>query len=173
MGMPVPSVYVLAAVLVSPALVKLGLSTLAAHLFLLYFASLSAMTPPVAVAAFAAAPLAEANPLAIATTAVRLSIVAFLVPFAFAYSEEVLLRGNPIAVTLHIGAATLAVVCLGLAIEGFLRRRIPPWVRLLFGSCGIALFAYEWRVQTVAAIVGLACLAVCARPTTPAVRAGS
>lgn len=172
MGMPVPSVYVLAAVLVSPALVKLGLSTLAAHLFLLYFASLSAMTPPVAVAAFAAAPLADANPLAIATTAVRLSIVAFLVPFAFAYSEEVLLRGSPLAVVLHIGAATLAVVCLGLAIEGFLRRRIPPWMRLLFGSCGIALFAYEWRVQTVAAIVGLGCLAFSARPSAPAARVG-
>jgi len=163
MGMPVPSVYVLAAVLVSPALVKLGLSTMAAHLFLLYFASLSAMTPPVAVAAFAAAPLALANPLAIGMTAVRLAVVAFLVPFAFAYSEEVLLRGSPIAVTLHVGAAALAVICLGLAIEGFLRRPVPSWMRLALGACGIALFAYEWRVQTVAAIAGIACVAACAR----------
>jgi TRAP transporter 4TM/12TM fusion protein len=160
MGMPVPSVYILAAVLVSPALIKLGLSTMAAHLFLLYFASLSAMTPPVAVAAFAAAPLAQANPLAIGMTAVRLAIVAFLVPFSFAYSEEVLLRGSPIAVTLHIGAASLAVICLGLSIEGFLRRPIPYWGRLLLGACGIALFAYEWRVQTVAAALATGYLAV-------------
>ncbi len=168
MGMPVPSVYILAAVLVSPALIKLGLSTMAAHLFLLYFASLSAMTPPVAVAAFAAAPLAQANPLAIGLTAVRLAIVAFLVPFSFAYSEEVLLHGSPIAVTLHIGAAALAVICLGLSIEGFFRRPIPFWGRLLLGACGIALFAYEWRVQTLAAALATGYLAVSVRRSNPA-----
>ncbi len=159
MGMPVPSVYILAAVLISPALTKIGLSTMAAHMFLLYFASLSAMTPPVAVAAFAAAPIAEANPLRIATTAVRLSIVAFLVPFAFAYSEEVLLRGPLLGVVAHIAAAALAVVCLGLALEGYLRRALGMPLRLVLGTCGVALFAYEWRVQTVAAIVAIACIA--------------
>lgn len=166
MGMPVPSVYVLAAALVSPALIKLGLSTLSAHLFLLYFASLSAMTPPVAVAAFAAAPLALANPLAIGVTAVRLSIVAFLVPFSFAYGEGVLLRGSVVDIALQIGAAALAVVCLGLAIEGFFRRLLPQWMRLLLGACGLTLFYHDWRVQTVAAVLSLGCLAVCSRSTS-------
>jgi TRAP transporter 4TM/12TM fusion protein len=156
MGMPVPSVYILAAVLVGPALTKLGLSTMAAHMFLLYFASLSAMTPPVAVAAFAAAPLAQANPLAIGMTAVRLSIVAFLVPFAFAYSEEILLRGAPLAVIAHIAAAVLAVFCLAFALEGQARRALGWPVRGLLGACGIALFAYDWRVQAVAATLAAA-----------------
>ncbi len=164
MGMPVPSVYILAAVLIAPALTKLGISTMSAHLFLLYFASLSAMTPPVAVAAFAAAPIAQANPLGIGTTAVRFSLVAFLVPFAFAYSEEILLRGPGLAVVLHVAAAVLAVVCLGIALEGFLRREVGAILRLLLAGSGVALFAYEWRVQAVAGVVGLGCILLCSRP---------
>ena len=91
MGMPTPSVYILAAVLIAPALIKLGVSLMAAHLFLVYYASLSAMTPPIAVAAFAAAPIAQANPMAIGFAAVRVSLVAFVVPFAFVYNNELLL----------------------------------------------------------------------------------
>jgi len=167
MGMPVPSVYVLGAVLIAPALVKLGVSTMAAHMFLIYFSAMSAMTPPVAVAAFAAAPIAQANPLGIGMTAVRFSIVAFLVPFAFAYSEEILLNGPPLAIALHIAAAALAVFALALALEGFFRRSLGPSLRLALAVCGIALFTYEWRIQVTAAALALACIAASARRPSP------
>jgi len=163
MGMPVPSVYVLGAVLIAPALIKLGLSTMAAHMFIVYFSAVSAMTPPVAVAAFAAAPIAEANPLRIGSTAVRFSIVAFLVPFAFAYSEELLLHGAALAIGLHIVAAALAVVSLAMALEGFYRRSLGVTLRLVLAACGIALFAYKWEVQVIAAVLAIGCIVVSAR----------
>ncbi|MEO1105765.1 MAG: TRAP transporter large permease subunit, partial [Pseudomonadota bacterium] len=89
LGMPTPSAYVLAAVLIAPTLVgEFAIPLLNAHLFLLYFAVLSALTPPVAVAAYAAAAIAEANPLAIAATAVRFALVAFVVPFSFVFAHQ-------------------------------------------------------------------------------------
>jgi TRAP transporter 4TM/12TM fusion protein len=159
MGMPVPSVYVLGAVLIAPALVKLGLSLMAAHMFIVYFSAVSALTPPVAVAAFAAAPIAQANPLGIGMTAVRFSIVAFLVPFAFAYSGELLLHGAPMAIGLRIAAAVLAVVSLAMALEGFCRRSL----RLGLAACAIALFADSWQVQAIAAVFAIRCIVVSAR----------
>jgi len=163
MGMPVPSVYILAAVLIAPAITKLGVPVLAAHMFLLYFASLSAMTPPVAVAAFAAAPIAEGNPLLIGVAAVKLAVAAFVMPFAFAYSDEILLRGEAIPILLHVGAAMIAVVLISVAVEGFLRSRVNAMLRILIGACGLALLGSDWRVQLGAAVVGLALYAYLAR----------
>jgi len=169
MGMPVPSVYILAAVLIAPAITKLGVPVLAAHMFLLYFASLSAMTPPVAVAAFAAAPIAEGNPLLIGVAAVKLAVAAFVMPFAFAYSDEILLRGEAIPIVLHVGAAMIAVVLISVAVEGFLRSRVNAMLRILIGACGLGLLGSDWRVQLGAAVTGLALYAYLAgRP--PAAR---
>ncbi|MCC7326360.1 MAG: TRAP transporter fused permease subunit [Burkholderiales bacterium] len=165
MGMPVPSVYILGAVLVAPALIKLGVPLLAAHLFLLYYASLSAMTPPVAVAAFAAAPIAEGNPMLIGVAAVKLAVAAFVIPFSFAYSGEILLRGEILPILLHVAAALLAVVLVSIAVEGFLRARIGGAIRLAVGACGLALLASDWRVQLAGAIAGFVLLAILwARP---------
>lgn len=163
MGMPIPSVYVLAAVLIAPALTKLGLSAMQAHLFLLYYASLSAMTPPVAVAAFAAAPLAQANPLGIGVAAVRLSIAAFVMPFAFAYSPELLLDGKPLAVALHLAAALAAVILTSIAVEGHFRERLGGAMRVVVGACGLALLAPDAVVQAAAFVLGATCLAALAR----------
>ena len=171
MGMPVPSVYILAAVLIAPALTKLGVPLLAAHLFLLYFASLSAMTPPVAVAAFAAAPIAEGNPLLIGVAAVKLAVAAFVMPFAFAYSGEILLQGEVLPIILHIVAAMIAVVLLSVAVEGFLRARVNGLWRAFIGACGLALLANDWRVQVAAAVLGLALFAYLARGPLDAVNA--
>ena len=102
MGMPTPSVYILATVLVGPVLLKLGLSVLAANMFLLYFSVLSASSPPVAVAAYAAAAIADANPISIAMVATRLSVAAMIVPFSFAYSPELLLVGTPIGIAFGV-----------------------------------------------------------------------
>lgn len=159
MGMPVPSVYILGAVLIAPALTKLGVPLLAAHMFLLYYASLSAMTPPVAVAAFAAAPIAEGNPLLIGVAAVKLAVAAFVIPFAFAYSGEILLRGELQSIVLHVAAALLAVVLVSVAVEGFLRARVSAWMRVFVGTCGLALLASDWRVQVAGAVAGMAVLA--------------
>ncbi|MDO8794099.1 MAG: TRAP transporter large permease subunit [Vicinamibacterales bacterium] len=92
MGMPVPSAYILTAVVAGPALVGLGVPVIAAHLFIVYFAVLSAITPPVAVAAFAAAGITGGSANAIGYKAVKLGVVAFIVPFVFVYQPALLLQ---------------------------------------------------------------------------------
>lgn len=152
MGMPTPSVYILAAVLVAPALTKLGVSLMAAHLFLVYYASLSAMTPPIAVAAFAAAPIALANPLAVGLAAVRISITAFVVPFAFVYNEGVLLSGSTGQIVLACVATAAAAGCLCLATEGYWRRQLGVVHRLCFLGAGVGLMVPSYQVQMASAL---------------------
>ncbi|MGB1090545.1 MAG: TRAP transporter permease [Oceanobacter sp.] len=93
MGMGVPSVtaYLILALVMGPVLEMLGVPKIAAHLFIMYFGVLSVVTPPVALAAFAAAPIAQAGPMQTAVTAVRLSIAGFIIPFLFVYRPELLL----------------------------------------------------------------------------------
>ncbi|OGA97070.1 MAG: hypothetical protein A3E79_07950 [Burkholderiales bacterium RIFCSPHIGHO2_12_FULL_61_11] len=176
MGMPTPSVYILAAVLVAPALTQLGVSLMAAHLFLVYYASLSAMTPPIAVAAFAAAPIALAHPMAIGLNAVRMAMIAFVVPFAFVYNNGILLSGNTWHVTFSCLAVTAAVACLCLAAEGFWKRPIGAVCRLLFFAAGIGLMTPLLTLQVGAGVIAVVALlvlrrqglaVVCARETLP------
>jgi len=118
LGMPTPSAYVLAAVLVGPTLVnEFGFAELNAHLFLLYFAVMSAMTPPVAVAAYAAAAISGANPLRIAVVAMRFSIVAFVVPFMFVINPMMLQPFASVEAFVVSAGLTLACVLIAFASE--------------------------------------------------------
>lgn len=139
MGMPTVSAYILAAVLIGPILEEIAVPKLPAHMFILYFAVLSALTPPVAVAAYAAAGLAEANPLKTAALAVRLGLIAFLVPFAFVYAPALLLLGDPLEVVLALASAAFGVVLAAAAFEGFLHTALAGWARLVVGAGGIYL----------------------------------
>ncbi len=156
MGMPTPSVYILAAVLIAPSILKLGVPMMAAHLFLVYYASLSAMTPPVAVAAFAAAPIALANPMKIGFAAVRIAIVAFVVPFAFVYSGELLLSGAPWRVAVACATAVAAVACLCLAVEGCWHARIGWIRRVLFLVAGICMMTPSFTLRAAGALIAVA-----------------
>jgi TRAP-type uncharacterized transport system fused permease subunit len=89
--MPTLPAYLIIVLVLGPALVSFDLPILAVHLFVFYFGVLSAITPPVALAAFAAAPLADANPMKVSLVAVRLALIGFLVPFMFIYNPSLLL----------------------------------------------------------------------------------
>jgi TRAP-type uncharacterized transport system fused permease subunit len=141
MGMPTPSVYILATILVGPVLLNLGLSVLAANMFLLYFSVLSASTPPVAVAAYAAAAIARANPISIAVIATRLSIAAAIVPFSFAYSPELLLIGTPVGIAIGIITAVVGVYLVGVATEGYLHEPLSGFSRIIIGAAGLCFVA--------------------------------
>ena len=137
MGMPTPAAYALAAALVAPTLVSdYGYSLLQAHLFLLYFAVLSAMTPPVAVAAYAAAAIADANPIGIAATACKLAVAAFVLPFTFMYAPGVILQGSVPEIFFDALRALVAVLALAIAAEGFWRSRLgtPTRAALAIGA---------------------------------------
>ena len=94
MGMPTPAAYILCASVAAPALVKAGAQLIPAHFFVLYFAILSTITPPVALAAYAASGLAGAQPMKVGWTAVRLGIAAYLIPYMFIYSPQLLMMGG-------------------------------------------------------------------------------
>jgi TRAP-type uncharacterized transport system fused permease subunit len=156
MGMPTPAVYALSAVLAGPALLALGVPMLPAHLFIVYFASMSAITPPVAVAAFAAGSIARANPMAIGLLCCRLAIVAFLIPFVFIYHPGILLIGDTTTIVVSCASAILAVVGLVSASEGYLVVPLSMVRRVLFAAAGFLLIT----TQLVPALIGLALLAV-------------
>lgn len=146
----------IAAVLIAPSILKLGVPMMAAHLFLVYYASLSAMTPPVAVAAFAAAPIALANPMKIGFAAVRIAIVAFVVPFAFVYSGELLLSGAPWRVAVACATAVAAVACLCLAVEGCWHARIGWIRRVLFLVAGVCMMTPSFTLRAAGALIAVA-----------------
>ncbi len=120
MGMPTPAVYALAAVLAAPALLALNVPLLPAHLFIVYFASMSAITPPVAVAAFAAGTIANANPMQIALQCCRLAIIAFLIPYVFIYNPGLLLIGPLWKIILSMICAVAGMAAFVSTQEGYL-----------------------------------------------------
>jgi TRAP transporter 4TM/12TM fusion protein len=158
MGMPTPSAYILAAVLIGPVMQDLGIPTLAGHLFILYFAVMSALTPPVAVAAYAASAIADENPLVIAAQAVKIALGAFLIPFAFVYHPGLLLQGSVPEIAFAIVSAVVGLLLAAVAVEGWLKgpvARGPRW--LLFGAALAILFG---GLLAAAAALGVAVLAL-------------
>lgn len=139
MGMPTPAVYALSAVLAAPALIALGIELLPAHLFIVYIASMSAITPPVAVAAFAAASIAQANPVKIAVLACRIAMVAFILPFVFIYHPALLLVGSAGTILLSVTLVVAGVVALNAALEGYCLVRLDGLRRGLLLAAGLAL----------------------------------
>lgn len=139
MGLPTTSAYILAAVLMVPALVQLGANEVAAHLFVFYFACISMITPPVALAAYAAAGISGAPPGVTGWTAAKIGIAAYLVPFAFVLGPALVLQGPWMEVLSGTITALLGVYALAGATIGYLRRENRPWESVLLGLAAIAL----------------------------------
>ena len=159
LGMPTPSAYIMAAVLIGPLLETLGVETMAAHLFLFYFAVMSAMTPPVAVAAYAASAIAEDNPLAIALTAVRLSLAAYIVPFVFIYGPELLMVGSALDIVWRVAATGAGLVVLSVALEGYARGPLYWWERVLACAAALAFMEPSWQGDLGGVVLAAAALA--------------
>jgi TRAP-type uncharacterized transport system fused permease subunit len=139
MGMPTVGVYVLLAALVAPALTEVGIPALAAHLFVLYFGMMSMTTPPVAVAAYAGASIAQADFMKTGLAGVRFGWSAYIVPFLFVSSPNLLLQGNALDVTLAVATAVIGVYLCSVAVAGYMTRPIGPVPRVAFAASGIAL----------------------------------
>lgn len=153
MGMPTPAVYVMTATLVAPALLGMGVGLLEAHMFLLYFACMSAITPPIAVAAFTAAPIANANPMAIGFQAVRLAIVGFVFPFVFIFRPGLLMQGSVLDVMDAFVSGALAAFALAAAVEGwFGQGPLARWERFVLAVAGLVA-VHPSLVSTIVSIV--------------------
>lgn len=131
MGLPTVAAYIVQVPLTIPALVDLGVDPLAAHLFVFYFAAVSAITPPVALAAFAASGIAGSEPMKTGMTAVRLGIAAFIVPYMFVYGESLLLIGSIPVIILTVITAMIGIAGVAGAAEGWVLRHTFWYERLL------------------------------------------
>lgn len=124
MGMPTTAAYAVAASVVAPGLVRMGIEPLMAHLFVFYYAVMSSITPPVALAAYAAAAISGASAMSTALVAFRLGLVAFIVPFMFIYSPGLLLQGEWSTVVLAVATAGFGIFMLSAAVQGWLFGRL-------------------------------------------------
>ena len=140
MGMPTVAVYLMLATLVAPALIEVGIKPMAAHLFILYFGMMSMITPPVAIAAFAAASLTGKDPMATGFAAMRFGWFAYLVPFLFVATPELLMEGDAVSIALVTGKTILGIWFVSAAVMGYLIRHINLGMRILMALAGAAMF---------------------------------
>ena len=165
MGMPIAATYIMLVILIAPALVQTGIEPLAAHMFINFFGAMSFVTPPVCVACFVAAGIAESTPMKTGFTSMRLGISAYLVPFAFCYSTALLLMGSGNDIAMSAMATILAVISIAIGLSGHLFGRLNILKMALFVVGGIMLmmpqlmivaiglllflvmFGWEWRMR--------------------------
>ena len=132
MGLPTTGAYILAAALGVPILTTLGFPAISAHMFVFYYAIISNITPPVALAAYAAASIAGSEPNKTGFTACKLGFLAFVTPFAFCYDPGILLQGTLVQNVYGILACVAACFGFGFAIMGYLNRDLKVWERVVF-----------------------------------------
>ena len=140
MGLPTAAAYILVATLTAPALVELGVNLLAAHFFVFYSAMLSAITPPVALAAYAASGIANANPIRIAIIAVKFGLAAFIVPYFFVLNPALLGQGTLTQVGSAFGLAVLAAVAMAAAVQGWFLVKLNLIERIAIAAVVFLLF---------------------------------
>jgi TRAP transporter 4TM/12TM fusion protein len=158
MGLPPVAAYIIQAALLVPALVQLGVPLLAAHLFAFYFAIISNITPPVALAAFAAAALAGAGTFRTAFTAMRLGIAAYIVPYMLVFGPPLLLVGAWWQIAIAALTAGAGIYALAAAAAGYVAIRATIRERVMFGTAALMLIQH----QIITDVIGFALLAAAA-----------
>lgn len=158
MGTPTTVAYVIVATLGVPSLTQLGFAELPSHFFVFYFGVLSMVTPPVAVAAYAAAEIAEENMMKIGFIAAKLCFVAFLIPFTFIYDTGLLMQGPWLDILSVLFTSMVGVVAIAASFQGWLFTNLRPVMRLCIFICAILLFT----PGTVYSLTGLMAFAVLA-----------
>ena len=156
MGMPTSGAYIVLAALLAPGLVNLGVPEMAAHLFIIFAAASASITPPVAIASYAAAAVANSNPWDTSIIALKLGLSVFIIPFMFVYSPALLGFGSFAEIILAIVPAAIGIVCLSIAVIGFIRVRLNPLERIGFFLTSLLFIHPEWRTTLVA--LGVAAL---------------
>lgn len=157
MGMPTTAAYAIGASVLAPALVKdFQVIPLAAHLFIFYFACLSALTPPVALASFAAAAIANAKPWDVGWQSMRFAIAGFIIPFMFIYGPAMVLEGSAWDIGTAVVTGLLGTLCLAAAVQGWLLTRVGTVQRAVLLVASLTLIKPGWVTD----VIGLGLLAL-------------
>ncbi|WP_457788462.1 TRAP transporter permease [Pseudomonas sp. PL-6] len=142
LGMGIPTIpnYIITSSIAAPALLELGVPLIVSHMFVFYFGIMADLTPPVALACFAAAPIAKERGLKISLWAVRIAVAGFVVPYMAVYSPALMLQGDSLLATVYVGLkALLAIGIWGAVFTGFLQAKLSWWERALGFAAGASL----------------------------------
>jgi TRAP transporter 4TM/12TM fusion protein len=153
MGLPTSAAYVIVAAVAAPPLVNMGMQPLAAHLFVLYFACISSITPPVAVAAYAGAGIAGADPTRTGITAARLGVAGFIIPFIFAFWPALLMQGPWYSILHALVPAAFGVGGLAIGVIGWVFRPVGWLLRFYFIAAGMLMLVPGWWTDLVGALL--------------------
>ncbi|MEE3420905.1 MAG: TRAP transporter permease [Lachnospiraceae bacterium] len=157
MGVPTTANYCIMAATTAPILVRMGVPPLAAHFFVFYFGIVADITPPVALAAYAGSAIAKSNPMKTAFNATKLAIAAFIVPYVFAYSPEMLLiESTPLMVVQITITSLIGIFGVDCALEGYVFADMNVFLRILAGLGGILLIVPD----TASDLIGLGLVAL-------------
>ncbi len=160
--------YLMLALTLAPALEQIaGLNTLAIHLFIAYYASLAAITPPVALAAFLASRISDSDPIKTSVHAARLGIVLYFVPIFFLFEPALILQGPVHLTVIWTAFNILAVIIIAAASEGQvpLRGRLAGWARLPLFACGLLIGFPEWTSTAAGIALGAGLILLGTRPS--------
>lgn len=166
MGLPTIAAYAIPASVVVPALVQMGVPEMSAHLFVLYYASLSAITPPVALASYAAAAIAGVSPTRLSVIGLKLGLAGFVIPFMLVYGPQLMLVGDWPSIVLAIITACIGIFALSVAVVGYLRHAVSMLERLLYLLAALVLIKPGLWTDCAGALL-LGCLVACNFFRTP------
>jgi TRAP-type uncharacterized transport system fused permease subunit len=130
MGMPTTPAYIVQAALLIPALIKLGVMDIAAHMFVFYFSTISAITPPVAMAVYAAVGIGGAKLWPTGIWAMRVAVAGFIVPYMFVYGPSLLFIGSAFDIITSSVSASFGVVALAAGMMGWFVKKVNVWERI-------------------------------------------
>jgi TRAP transporter 4TM/12TM fusion protein len=153
MGMPTTAAYAICASVLAPALVQMNVPELAAHLFIFYFACLSALTPPVALASFAAAAIANAKTWEVGWQGMRFAIAGFLIPYMFVLGPAMVLEGTPFEIVMVVITGTIGVIALAGSVQNWLLTRCLVWERVALFIAAITLIKPGWITDLIGAAI--------------------
>jgi len=139
LGLPTVGVYIVLATLVAPTMIKMGITPMAAHMFIMYYGCLSMITPPVAIASFVAANLAGANQNQTGWASMSFGWTIYVVPFLFVFSDTLLMKGEPLAILIDFVTALVGVWLISAAMMGYSINKLELAQRLVYGLAGICL----------------------------------
>jgi TRAP transporter 4TM/12TM fusion protein len=153
MGLPTTAAYIICAILAVPALTNLGVGVLSAHLFVFYFAIISAITPPVALAAYAGSAIAISKPMETAVTACRIGLAAFIIPYMFVFNPSLLMAGSVLSIIWVTLTASAGVFMLSCATIGWLITRMATWERVLLFISAILMIEARLITDVIAVLL--------------------
>ncbi|NBC34069.1 MAG: TRAP transporter fused permease subunit [Alphaproteobacteria bacterium] len=156
MGMPTTAAYAVAASVVAPGLQQLGIPPLIAHFFVFYFAVISAITPPVALASYAGAAIAGSDPLGTSVTSFKLGLAAYIVPFMFFYSPSILMVGTPLQIGIACVTASIGIFFLASAVQGWMMGRMNLVARAALLLAAVMMIKGGLETDAIGIPIGLA-----------------